>query len=313
LVAYRPRGTSLNQLGWFDRSGRALGTVGNPDAGVYEPRASPDTRRVLSVRLPEYKLWLLDRARASRITFDLATVDASPVWSPDGTRIAFVSFRDPGGFGDIYQRPAGGTGVEELLVASKQAKYPNSWSADGRFLLYTSLDPQTGEDIWVLPLVGDRTPSVFLKTPFGEGSGTFSPDGRWVAYSSNESGQNEIYVRPFVPPGTVSGAAGSAQGKWQLSTAGGMLPLWRPDGRELYYISPNGAMMGVAITVIGATLELGTPVVLFATRIVGGGADVAQRRQYDIAADGRFLINSVLPSVPAPITLLQNWMPPNSK
>ena len=112
---------------------------------------------------------------------------------------------------------------------------------------------------------------MFLKTPFREAYGAFSPDGRWVAYQSNESGRQEIYVRPFVPPGAAGTAAGAAGGQWQVSTAGGIHPVWRPDGKELYYLNPAGAMMAAPITVTGATLEPGAPVVLFPTRIFGGG------------------------------------------
>ena len=178
-------------------------------------------------------------------------------------------------------------------MASDQIKTPSSWSPDGRFLLFHSTDPQTSTDLWVMPMVGDRTrPSVFLKTPFREAYGVFSPDGRWVAYMSNESGRVEIYVRPFVPPGAAGTAAGAAGGQWQVSTAGGIHPVWRPDGRELYYLNPAGAMMAAPTTVTGATLEPGAPVVLFPTRIFGGGVDGQQGRQYHVAPDGRFLINT---------------------
>ena len=139
-------------------------------------------------------------------------------------------------------------------------------------------------------MVGDRTLSVFLKTPFNETYGTFSPNGRWVAYQSNESGRNEIYVRPFVPPLVPNSAAGPALrlrseqvaeatgARSQVSSAGGVFPAWRPDGKELYYLDPAGAMMAAPITVTGATLEAGTPVVLFPTRVYGGGVDVALAR-----------------------------------
>ena len=158
-------------------------------------------------------------------------------------------------------------------------------------------------------MVGDRTPSVFLKTPFNERWGAFSPDGRWVAYQSNESGQNEIYVRPFVPPSAAGPAAAAAGSQWPVSTAGGIYAVWRPDGKELYYLSPAGAMMAAPINVTGATLAPGEPAVLFHTRIVGGGEDTGLGRQYDVAPDGRFLINTVLDEAGAPITLLQNWNP----
>ncbi len=323
LVAYRTGAGNQRQLTWVDRSGTARGAVGDPDATLFHPRVSPDGRRVVVTRTVQGNrdLWLLDGARTSRVTFD-AAFDDFPLWSPDGARIVFRSYRT--GVGDLYQKLTSGAGVEELLVASDQLKTPMSWSADGRFLLYLSIDAQTNADLWVVPMsganasatarsqqetAGDRTPSVFLKTPFREAYGAFSPDGRWVAYHSNESGRNEIYVRPFVPPGAAGTAAVAATGQWQVSTAGGIHPVWRPDGKELYYLNPAGAMMAAPVTVTGATLEPGAPVVLFPTRIYGGGVDIQQGRQYDVAPDGRFLINTELDSADAPITLIQNWNP----
>lgn len=156
----------------------------------------------------------------------------------------------------------------------------------------------------------DRKPFVFLKTPFREVYRTFSKDGRWVAYHSNESGRPEVYVRPFVPPGATGKAATAAAGQWQVSTAGGILPLWRSDGKELYYIYPDGAMMAAPIKVNGTTLEPGAPMMLFRPHIFGGGADIQLGQQYDVTPDGRFLINTLLNEAAAPITLLQNWNPP---
>ena len=255
-------------------------------------------------------LWLLDGARMSRLTYD-AAFDQSLLWSPDGARIVFETNRT--GRFDLYQTYTRGAGAEELVVASDQNKVPSSWSADGRFLLYISVGPSTGADLWVVPMAGDdRTPSVFLKTPFNEAWGAFSPDGRWVAYQSNESGPSEIYVRPFVPPVAAGTAAGPGPtgGQWQVSTAGGVFPVWRPDGKELYYLNPEGAMMAATITVTGSTLAPGAPVVLFPTRILGGGASPDWVGRYDVAPDGRFLINTVLDVDAAPITLLMNWRPP---
>jgi Tol biopolymer transport system component/tRNA A-37 threonylcarbamoyl transferase component Bud32 len=331
LVAYRTGGASQRQLAWVDRSGKALGPLGAPDANVLlHPSVSPDGHRAVVSRTVQgnLDLWLLDGTRTTRFTFDAAQ-DQLPIWSPDGSRIVFDSNRT--GHRDIYEGSSSRAGEEVLLVASPQTKVATDWSADGRFLLYMGADPQTDWDLWVLPLEGDRpsttsrrpepaggrTPWVFLKTPFNERMGAFSPDGRWVAYQSNESGRMEIYVRPFAGP-AASGAAlrlrsgqaaGAAGGQWQISTAGGIFPRWRRDGKELYYLGPNGVMMAAPLTVTDSTLAPGVPVALFPTRIVGGGVDNGQGRQYDVARDGRFLINTVLDEASAPITLLQNWRP----
>ena len=215
---------------------------------------------------------------------------------------------------DLYVKASSGAGREERLLESSQVKYAQDWSPDGRFLLYQIADPQTGNDLWVLPLDGDRKPWVFLKTPFAERNASFSPDGRWVAYVSDESGRFEVYVRPFVEPAASAPRAGAASdaagGQWQVSTAGGTYARWRADGKELYYVGPDGQMMAVPIAVTGTTLAPGTPAALFPTRIVGGSGTVTSPRQFDVARDGRFLINTVLDeATSSPITLLQNWNP----
>jgi Tol biopolymer transport system component len=228
------------------------------------------------------------------------------VWSPDGSHIAFDSNRK--GRRNLYLKASSGASTEELLLESAQDKIAMDWSLDGRFLLYGSSDPQTSWDIWVLPMEGERKPFLFLKTNFDERRAKFSPDGRWVAYISNESGRYEIYVRPF--DGT---SAGTNNGQWQVSTSGGVFPRWRADSKELHYITPDGKLMAVPITTRGATVEPGTPVLLFQTRIVGGGISAGGGTQYDVSADGRFLINTVLEDTASPITLLQNWNPEAKK
>ena len=307
LVAYRTGATTRRQLTWFDRSGSARGTVGNADSNnLRDPRVSPDGKRVAVSRTVRgnMDLWLLEGARMNRVTSD-AAFDQAPVWSPDGARIVFETR------GNLYQTSTRGTGVEEPLVVSDQSKSPSSWSADGRFLMYSSLDLSTARDLWVVPMAGaDRTPSVFLKTPFNEFWGAFSPDGRWVAYQSDVSGSSEIYVRPFVAPGATAGP-GLTGNQWQVSTAGGAFPLWRSDGKELYYLNPDGAIMAATVAVAGSMLAPGAPVVLFGTRILGGRGGSALGRSYDVAPDGRFLINTVLDVDAAPITLLMNWRPPS--
>jgi eukaryotic-like serine/threonine-protein kinase len=303
LVSYRSGDIGRRQLTWFDRSGKVLGKIGAPDEnGVLSPRLSPDGHRVAVNRTVQgnFDIWLLDAVRTTRFTFD-ASLDLFPVWSPDGSRIVFRSNRK--GTTNLYQKPSNGAGSDELLVESPQDKTATAWSPDGRFLLYVSVDPKTTSDIWVLPLEGDRKPFVFLKTGFAERFGQFSPDGHWVAYTSNESGRYEIYVRPFPGPG----------GQWQVSAAGGLYPRWRPDGKELYYIAPDGKLMAAPIAPNGTALDPGMPVVLFQSRAYGGGTDAGGGWQYDVSRDGRFLINTVLDDASSPITLIQNWHPEPGK
>jgi Tol biopolymer transport system component len=301
LIAYRAGRAPSRQLTWFDRSGKILGKLGAPDDSLADPHLSSDGRRVAVDRIVQSNtdIWLLDAYRTTRLTFDAAP-DTRPIWSPDANRIVFDSDRT--GKRDLYQKPANGASSEELLVDSPQSQIKNAedWSADGRFILYQSQDPKTDWDLWVLPLDGDRKPFVFLKTNFEERHAQFSPDGRWVAYRSNESGTAEIYVRPFPGPG----------GQWQISTSGGIAPRWRHDGKELYYIAPDGRLMAVPIATKAGTLEPGTPVALFRTQIVGGGTNT-NRQQYDVATDGRFLINTAVEDAAvSPVTILQNWQPP---
>jgi Tol biopolymer transport system component len=305
LVAYRGGGAQRRQLAWFDRAGRSRGMLGPPDENVLqEVRLSPDGRRVAVRRTVQgnIDIWLTDDARTSRVTFDAAQ-ESFPVWSPDGGRIVFASNRK--GSLDLFVRPSNGTGAEDLLAESTQTKSPSDWSGDGRFLLFNSLDPQSGWDLWVMPMSGARTARVFLKTPFNERRPRVSPDGRWVAYQSDESNRVEVFVRPFDPSGS-----GDAGGLWQISTAGGVYPVWRADGRELYYLAPDGAVMAVPIAMRGGEVVSGTPVALFSPRIFGGGFEASQGWQYDVTRDGRFLVNTSLADTAAvPITLVQHWNP----
>jgi Tol biopolymer transport system component len=267
---------------------------------------TPDGRAVVTRTVDgNFDLWLIDGSRTTRLTFDPARDDFEQL-SPDGAEVVFRSLRT--GVGDLYTKLLGRADPEQLLLQSDQLKVPTGWSADGRFLMYMSIDPTASADLWVLPMQGDRTPYVFLQTPFREAYGVFSPDGRWVAYHSNESGRYEVYVRPFFE--AAQRGAATAGDQWQISTGGGVFAMWRADGQELYYLDPSGAMMAASITVAGDKLVAGTPQMLFRVHIAQGGRDTQQGRQYDVAADGRFLIDTELnDDAPAPITLIQNWSP----
>jgi Tol biopolymer transport system component len=307
LIAYRTGTGSQLELAWLDRAGIAQGTVGEPDVGHFQPRVLPDGRRVIDAKEVQRNrdLWLMDGARTTRLVSDAAT-DYFFALSPDGARLVFRSNRT--GAGDLYEMPVDGSREAERIVASNQGMSATSWSPDGRYLLYISSDPQMGADIWVVPMEGERTPYVFLRTPYREAYGEFSPDGRWVAYQSNESGRLEIYLRRFVPP-DADAPAGAAVDQWQVSSAGGIYPRWSPDGTELYFLDPSGAMMAAPIVASANAIEPGVPQMLFATRIYGGGLDNQQGRHYDVAPDGRFLINTALDDMDDPITLIQNWNP----
>ena len=301
VIAYRA-GNDERQLTWFDRAGKVLGTFGAADASLMGPMLSLDGRRaaVESVVQGNRDVWILDAVRRSRVTFD-AGADRLPVWSPDGVRVAFDSDRK--GVRNLYLKSLNGAGSDELLLESPLESIAGDWSRDGRFLIYYVGDPKTQGDLWVLPMQGQRKPFVFVNTVANERTAQFSPDGRWVVYQSNESGRYEIYVRPFPGPG----------GQWLVSTAGGIEARWSRDGRELYYVAPDGTLMAAPVAVKGGAFEPGTPVPLFRPGIWGGGVNVNNKQQYDVTTDGRFLINIATEDVnTAPIALIQNWTPPAS-
>jgi len=287
--------TASSQLQWFDRTGKQIGALGDP-AAYRSVELSPDGKRVSVSILDEAgkgeDIWLYDVARGLRTRFTFGPANAFAVWSPDGNRIVFAS-RRKGSF-DLYQKDSSGAGNEETLLEDNLNKYPVSWSPDGRFLLFESLGSSRSSELFALPLTGDRKPFPLLQTQFGERDGQISPDGRRVAYRSNESGRNEIYVASFPGPG----------GKWQISTAGGYFPRWRHDGSEIFYLTPDNRLMAASVNGKGTGFEVSAVKPLFATRIVVGGG-----YQYDVSADGqRFLINAAPEqAASAPITVVLNW------
>jgi Tol biopolymer transport system component len=301
-IAYRDKIPPM-QLSWFDRTGKVLGAATEPDAsGIGNPELSPDDKRIAVQRSVQSNtdIWLRDLARSSFIRFTLNPAgEQIPIWSPDGLRITFLSARS--GPGNLYVKATGGAADEELLLESPNNKAPQDWSKDGRFLMYLEIDPNRGNDLSVLDLTDKaRRPRAVATTAFDERMGQFSPDGRWVTYATNESGRFEIVVQPFPDPSA----------KWQVSTNGGIAPRWSADGRELYFLAPDGKMMAAPVTASNATFEAGAPQALFTTRLSRqpNSGIVVFRPQYDVSRDGRFLIaQPVEESAASPITLILNW------
>jgi Tol biopolymer transport system component len=241
VLAYRSGGLDVETvLRWFDRSGQPGETVGMP-AAYYRFRLSPDGRKVATALSDErtggFSTWILEPGLApSRVTF-AGTSDWTPTWSPDGTRIAFASSRE--GPWNLYVKSVGGSGKDEALLPSGDQNMPEDWSADGRFLAYRRLaQSKARNDVFVLPLFGDRKPIPVADSEAEESISRFSPDGRWIAYASDETaGRTEVFVQAFPPTGA----------KWQISNGGGSEPNWSGDGRELFYLTPQGMLMSVEI------------------------------------------------------------------
>ena len=297
MLAYRSTpAVPESRLVWVDRTGKELGTVG-PNAGYSGIHLSPDNKRLALQRFdPERTtadIWLIEvtRGTPTRFTFDPAT-DANPIWSPDGNYIVFTSPRE--GVANLYRKLSNGGGNDELLLKSDRVLVANDWSPDGKYIIYQDLGQSNNFDLWVLPLA-DPKPVVFLQTNFLESGAQFSPDGRWVAYTSNESGRLEIYVRKFPASG----------GQWQVSNGGGAQAYWRRDGKELFYLSTDNKMMSVEVNGSSDTFEASIPKVLFDFR----NASIGTFSQYAVSSDGqKFLLNDPIEeNAPSPITVVLNW------
>jgi len=283
---------SGQQMTWLGRDGKLLGTAGFP--GLWSsPRISPDGKRVAATQEGS-GIWLLDNARGilSRFTFS-PTFTGLATWSPDGRQIAFTMQED--GPGNIYVKNAIGANQEERLTQAAKSQFLFDWSRDGQHLLFREEGPQTGSDLWILPLTGVRKPIPFAQTRFNEQHGTFSPNGHWIAYTSDESGRDEVYVQPFPPSGA----------KWEVSAEGGSFPRWRDDGKELFYLSANSTMMVAETKGVSATFEAQAPRVLFPVSL----GETSWQYPYDVTRDGqRFLV--VAPSGDAKsqfLTVVINW------
>ena len=302
LLAYAPGSFGQRRLVWVDRAGNVVSSVGqSDDASLANPELSPDGQRVAVSRQTETRgapnIWLIDVARGvpTPLTVGPGNI-AAPLWSPDGKRVLF-RFQQK-----LLARAVDGLSDAKVLFEGWTGKTPSGWSPDGRVLLYVT----PGDDLMAVDIESQESFPI-AQTSANEGWGQFSPDGRFVAYQSNESGRFEIYVRTF--PG--------AEGKWLVSVAGGTQARWRRDGKELFYIAPDGRLMAVLLTAdkTGRTLDVGNAVPLFRPDLVTAPAPgvftigSGSKPQYAVAPDGRFLM--IVPvaetATPTPISIVVNW------
>jgi Tol biopolymer transport system component len=291
------------QLAWVDRAGKSLGTVGPPDRYFDEiPQISPDGSRIAIARGPfeSEDVWVVSLVGGTeaRLTFDPAG-DSEPIWSSDGRAILFQSRRSANGLA-LFLKDAGGAGKEDAVEVIPRDSHLWDWSRDGRFIVYSTIGMQGAADLWVLPRVGDRKPFPFAQSPFHKTQAQISPNGRWLAYASYESGKDEVYVQSFPAPGS----------RRQVSLAGGVQPRWRRDGAELFYLGSDQTLMAVPVTATEGTFEVGRPRPLFRTRIIPQGSQSLWfDTLYDVTPDGqRFLILGPPDEPGPPITVVLNWL-----
>ena len=298
VLVYQTIAKPTRQLVWLDRNGHSAGVTSEPGAWG-PPKISPDGTRVAVGRMSSdganAELWILDAAgNISIFQSEPHVSSGSPVWSPDGSKVAFWS--NPAGVYDLYMKSVASTRAPELLLKSPMAKYPTDWSRDGKFLIFGELTPGTRSDVMALDLANRRDTPV-VNTVYSEGYGTLSPDGRWIAYQSDESGPNEIYVQRF------DNAAGTKR-RWKVSADGGGMPRWRGDGAELFYLTVSGGVYAAAIHAQGDEFQSDPPKLLFNTRPLPKTWNL-----YDVSPDGqRFIVNLPLEwSNSSVITVSINW------
>ena len=298
-LAYVNAEIANTQLAWFDRGGRPLGTYGPARRYDSPPQLSPAGTEIAIARGPFFRqdLWLLDSAHETdaRFTFDPAA-SRVPVWFRDGSRILFQSERGDG-HARLYEKSTGGAGVETPVADVRDVNLQDV-SPDGRLVVYMIVGNRGRFELWVLPLSGDRRPFPFLQTAFNNGQAQVSPDGRWIAYTSNESGRDEVYVQSFPTAGL----------KFQISRDGGAQARWRRSGGELFYLAPDRMLMAVPVNE-GPRLTIGRPMPLFRTRLEFLGLQGPYfTAGYDVTPDGqRFLLKAPPEHVIPPIDIVLNW------
>jgi eukaryotic-like serine/threonine-protein kinase len=302
LVYFANPSLSKRPVIWFSREGKQLGEASPQDA-FGSIALAPGGDRMAVERLDGTQgagntdIWLREFSRGvmTRLTFDPAA-DRLPIWSPDGKQVAFASSRESGTT-QIFRKDASGAGQEERLTEGGNLKVPLDWSRDGKYILYREQNPGTARDLMALPLDGDRKPIPVVTTQFNESTGAISPDGRWVAYASNDSGRNELYVQAF------PGASGPA-GRWQISNGGAYDVRWRADGKELYYQSQDGKVMAAAIQASPQGIRAETPRELFSAPFQNGGL-----HEFDVTPDGQRFLLILTPRSEGSnqLTVISNW------
>jgi hypothetical protein len=300
VVAYQTAMTEPRQLTRLDREGREVGAVSSLQ-GLNDITLSPDGKVAAVVAGSD--VWLVDTIRntPSRFTFHPEKRYGGLVWSPDGARLFYST--DSNGFFNIMERISDGSGSERVLLSTGTGRAATSWSHDGRFLIYHEYDAKGGWDLWALPAQSAPKPFPLLRTDFSERQGQLSPDGKWLAYTSDESGMRQVYVSAFMI--SESGVP-SLKGKWPISKDGGHSPRWNPMGKELFFIGENGVLQAVDLK-SQERFEAGLPRPLFELSKWVTSANWVYR--YDVSPDGKsFWVAGRADSVdPSPITLVINW------
>jgi len=289
---------------WYDRTGKQVTTAGARAFNLNSIRLSPDGSRVASESGENNAdIWIYDLKRDvnTRLTYGAGS-SSSPVWSPDGRWIAYIGVRSSVSTSSskanaIFRKLANGAGEEELILEGENTnRILGDWSPDGGSLLFTVGDMVATGQIWLVPVIGPRKPVPLVQGPFIAGSPRFSPDGRWVAYSSTESGRVEVYVIPIV-----------GSGKWQISNTGGSGPVWRRNGKELYYWSTDNSLMSVSLSLKPGVVEIGSSHVL--ARWNNAIGNIGMSSPLDVSLDGqRFVVVAVGQQPSRPINLVTNWV-----
>jgi len=299
VLAYRAGTEQRRQLVWVNRQGAVLRALGEPETDfIASPELSADEQSVVVFlqRAGDNDIWLIELARnlARRIT-DGPPADGHPLWDPDGQHVVFNSQRF-GRSGPARQAVSGGKA--EPLFANGESGQALSWTRDRQYILMRRNSAKSDPDLVAVATSGEPREVVVAQSQYDETEGQFSPDGRWVAFVSNESGRAEVFVQSF-PEGRA---------RTQVSTAGGTQVRWSGDGKEIFYVAPDGRMMGVSIAFGGASADVKLPVTLFQTHLATGTNVLGSKPQYVVSRDGRFLLNTAVESAPAPIVMSVNWM-----